>query len=387
MTTRTTEPRRTDAAPTPFTGTLRLGTRRSRLATTQSQWVADLLAERGHTVELVEIVTEGDVNAAPLTQIGGTGVFASALRRALHDGRIDLAVHSLKDLPVAPEPGLVVAAVPAREDPRDALCSRDGLTLEALPPGARVGTGSPRRAAQLAVRRPDLQIVPIRGNVETRLRRVGADLDAVVLACAGLARLGLRRHITQTLSTDVLLPAAGQGALALECRADRPDLVAALGALDDPRTRSAVEAERALLATLEAGCTAPIGAFARPEGQDGLQLDAFLGAQASLVATVSAEAVATGADAADGADSVDSVDGAGSGSGVAGSKPAVGSARRGSLAGTSDAATDLGRALAHRLLDEEPEAPPPVSGPGPTRTPSDARVSSADDTDQQECQT
>ncbi len=384
MTTRTTEPRRTDSAQAPFTGTLRLGTRRSRLATTQSQWVADLLAERGHPVELVEIVTEGDVNGAPLTQIGGTGVFASALRRALHDGRIDLAVHSLKDLPVAPEPGLVVAAVPTREDPRDALCARDGLTLEALPRGARVGTGSPRRAAQLAVRRPDLEIVPIRGNVETRLRRVGDDLDAVVLACAGLARLGLRGHITQTLPTDVLLPAAGQGALAVECRSDRPDLVTALGALDDPDTRAAVEAERALLATLEAGCTAPIGAFARPEGQTGLQLDAFLGAQASLVTTVSAEAVAAGADTVGLAATADAAD---AGSGAAVSTPAVGTALRDSLTGTWDAATDLGRALAHRLLDESPEAPPPVSGPGPTRTPSDARVSSADDTDQQECQT
>lgn len=258
--------------------TLRLGTRRSRLATTQSGWVADLLRARGHEVEFVEIATEGDVNLAPLTQIGGTGVFASALRHALRDGRVDLAVHSLKDLPTAPEPGLVVAAVPPREDPRDALCAREGLTLEELPAGARVGTGSPRRAAQLAVRRPDLRIVPIRGNVETRLARVGSgDLDAVVLAYAGLRRLGLTQHVTQVLEPEVMLPAAGQGALAVECRADRADVRELLGDIEDPPTRSAVAAERSLLATLEAGCTAPIGALARPEGIAGLRLEAFVG--------------------------------------------------------------------------------------------------------------
>lgn len=289
--------------PVPGLGTLRLGTRRSRLATTQSSWVADLLRARGHEVALVEIATEGDVNRAPLTQIGGTGVFASALRDALREGQVDLAVHSLKDLPSAPEPGLFIAAVPQREDPRDALCARDGLRLEQLPAGARVGTGSPRRAAQLAARRPDLTIVPIRGNVETRLRRVGdaathtdattttdtatstdaaatesGPLDAIVLAYAGLRRLGLTEHVTQVLEPDVMLPAAGQGALAVECRADRTDLVETLRDLDDPPTRAAVEAERALLATLEAGCTAPIGALARPDGQTGLLLEAFVGA-------------------------------------------------------------------------------------------------------------
>lgn len=257
---------------------LRLGTRRSRLATTQSEWVADLLRARGHAVVIVPIVTEGDVNSAPLTQIGGTGVFASAIRQALHEERIDLAVHSLKDLPVAPEPGLVIAGIPPREDPRDALCARDELTLEALPPGARVGTGSPRRVAQLRTRRPDLDIVPLRGNVETRLAAVAEGrLDAILLAYAGLTRLGLRSHVTQVLDTDVMLPAPGQGALAVECRVDREDVVAVLGEIDDAATRHATTAERALLAALEAGCTAPIGALAEPDGHTGLLLQAFAG--------------------------------------------------------------------------------------------------------------
>ena len=257
---------------------LRLGTRRRRLATTQSGWVADLLRSRGHAVEIVPIVTEGDVNAAPLTQIGGTGVFASAIRQALHEERIDLAVHSLKDLPVAPEPGLVIAGIPPREDPRDALCARDGLTLEALPAGARVGTGSPRRVAQLRTRRPDLDIVPLRGNVETRLQAVAdGRLDAILLAYAGLTRLGLRAHVTQVLPTQLMLPAPGQGALAVECRTDREDVVAVLRDIDDAATRRATSAERALLAALEAGCTAPIGALAVPDGETGLLLEAFAG--------------------------------------------------------------------------------------------------------------
>ncbi|MDO5711018.1 MAG: hydroxymethylbilane synthase, partial [Micrococcales bacterium] len=215
-------------------GPLRLGTRRSRLATTQSEGVADLLRAHGHEVQIVPIVTEGDLSAAPLTQIGGNGVFASAIRQALHEDRIDLAVHSLKDLPVAPEPGLVIAAIPVRVDPRDALCARDGLTLEALPAGARVGTGSPRRVAQLRTRRPDLDIVPLRGNVETRLKTVThGRLDAILLAYAGLTRLGLRAHVTQVLEATTMLPAPGQGALAVECRADRPEIVEALGAVDD----------------------------------------------------------------------------------------------------------------------------------------------------------
>ena len=242
---------------------LRLATRRSDLATTQAGWVADLLRAAGHDVELVTIVTEGDVSAAPLTQIGGTGVFASAIRTALREGRADLAVHSLKDLPSAPEPGLVIAAVPEREDPRDALVARDGHTLRTLPPGAKVGTGSPRRAAQLLVRRRDLTVVPIRGNVPTRLEHVASGrLDAVVLARAGLARLGRLDVITEVIDLADMLPAAGQGALAIECRADRGDVLAVVDPVADATAQACVQAERALLATLEAGCTAPIGAHA-----------------------------------------------------------------------------------------------------------------------------
>ncbi len=245
---------------------LRLGTRRSALARTQSAWVAARLAALGAPCELTEVITEGDVNQAPLTQIGGTGVFASALRQALLAGEIDLAVHSLKDLPVAPEPGLVVAAIPEREDVRDVLIAADpGVrSLADLPPGAVLGTGSPRRAAQLRQARPDLRCQPIRGNVGTRIGRVTrGELDGVVLAGAGLRRLGLTSQISGYLSTEVMLPAAGQGALAVECRADDERTVQVLAAIDDPATRVCVELERELLAALEAGCTAPVGAYAR----------------------------------------------------------------------------------------------------------------------------
>ena len=263
---------------------LRLGTRRSALATTQSGWVADLLRARGLDVELVEVVTEGDVNHAPLTQIGGTGVFASALRHALRAGEVDLAVHSLKDLPVLPEPGLVVAAVPPREDPRDVLVARDGLTLAQLPPGSRIGTGSPRRAAQLATHRPDLLVEPLRGNVDSRIRRVtDGVLDAVVLAGAGLRRLGRDAEITDVLPTEIMLPAPGQGALAVECRESDPEVLAVLATLEDAPTRAAVTAERALLRALEAGCTAPVGALALLHG-DRLTLSAFAGSDDGTLA-------------------------------------------------------------------------------------------------------
>ena len=263
--------------------TLRLGTRRSALATTQSSWVADRLRALGHDVELVEITTEGDVTPELLTSIGGTGVFASAIRQALHEGRIDVAVHSLKDLPTAPEPGLVVAAVPTREDSRDVLVAHDGLTLGELPPGSVVGTGSPRRTAQLAALGLGLEIRPIRGNVDTRIGFVTTGrLDAVVLARAGLARLGRLGEVTEVLDPIQVLPAPGQGALAVECRADRADVIAAVAPLDDPDTRACVLAERALLRTLEAGCTAPVGALAEVvEGDDGLELSlrAFAGTE------------------------------------------------------------------------------------------------------------
>lgn len=257
---------------------LRLGTRRSALAVTQSGQVADRLRGVGHDVELVDIVTVGDVSAAPLTSIGGTGVFVSALRTALRDGLVDLAVHSLKDLPVAPEPDLTLAAVPAREDPRDVVVAREGLTLAGLPAGSRVGTGSPRRAAQLAVARPDLAVMPVRGNVDTRIRLVrSGECDAVILAAAGLARLGRSEEASDVLDPALMLPAPGQGALAVECRSADAEVRRVLSGLDDAGTRLCTTAERSLLAALEAGCTAPVGALARLTGVDRLELTGFAG--------------------------------------------------------------------------------------------------------------
>lgn len=239
---------------------LRLGTRGSALAVGQSEQVADLLRARGHDVELVRIKTGGDVERGSLTRVGGIGVFAAELRTALLDGECDFAVHSLKDLPTAPVPGLMIAAVPDRADARDALVGLDGATLADLPAGATVGTGSPRRVAQLRALRPDLSFVDVRGNVGTRLARVAeGDLDAVVLAAAGLARLGLSDRITDLLP---ILPAPGQGALALECREGDLDIAAELCALDHGPTRAAVEAERSVLAGLGGGCAAPIAAWA-----------------------------------------------------------------------------------------------------------------------------
>ncbi|SNR84642.1 hydroxymethylbilane synthase [Geodermatophilus saharensis] len=257
------------------TATLRLGTRASRLAHTQSQTVADAVtAASGVPVELVHISTEGDRSAAAIAQLGGTGVFVTAIRRALLEGTVDVAVHSYKDLPTAPEPGLVVAAVPPREDPRDALVARDRLTLGELPPGSRVGTGAPRRVAQLRALGLGLEVVPIRGNVDTRMARVvPGDLDAVVLARAGLARLGRLDVVTEVLDPLQVLPAPAQGALAVECRADDERTLQLLAALDDPGTRAAVLAERTTLAALEAGCSAPVAAHAElAEGEDGPEL-------------------------------------------------------------------------------------------------------------------
>jgi hydroxymethylbilane synthase len=253
---------------------LRLGTRRSLLARTQSQWVAERLRACGHTVELVEVVTVGDVSNAPLATIGGTGVFVSALREALRNGDVDLAVHSLKDLPTAPAQGIALAALPPREDPRDALIARDGLTLAELPAGARVGTGSPRRAAQLAALGLGLSVVGVRGNIDTRMGRVRrGDLDAVVLARSGLLRIGRADAITEILDPMQMLPAPGQGALAVECRADDHATAEICASLDDQLTRACVLAERQLLADLEAGCAAPVGALAEwAEGDDGPEL-------------------------------------------------------------------------------------------------------------------
>jgi hydroxymethylbilane synthase len=254
---------------------LRLGTRGSALARAQASWVAAaILGQLGRKVELIEITTRGDRSAEPIPDLGGTGVFVSVLRDALTEGLVDLAVHSFKDLPTAPAPGLSIAAVPRREDPRDALVARDGLTLAQLPVGSSVGTGSPRRVAQLRALGYGLVPVPVRGNVDTRLAKVAAgEVDAVLLARAGLSRLDRLAEVTEVLDPLQMLPAAAQGALAVECRADDSELCQLLGILDDQDTRAAVTAERALLAALEAGCTAPVGALAEVAvGEDGPEL-------------------------------------------------------------------------------------------------------------------
>ncbi|HLU33972.1 MAG TPA: hydroxymethylbilane synthase [Natronosporangium sp.] len=253
--------------------TLRIGTRRSALATSQARTVADALAKAtGVPVELVEIVTPGDTSTAPVARLG-VGVFVSALRDALTAKEIDAAVHSYKDLPTAPADGLTVAAVPLRADPRDVLVARDGLTLAELPDGSRIGTGAPRRVAQLRALGRGLEPVPLRGNVDTRLRRVAdGDLDAVVLARAGLLRLGRAEVATEILDPAVMLPAPAQGALAVECRLEDTDLVDMLAVLDHPDTRAAVTAERALLSTLEAGCSAPVAGLAEADGPGRLRL-------------------------------------------------------------------------------------------------------------------
>ena len=300
------------------TSTLRLGTRGSALARTQSQAVADAItAATGTPVELVHIVTEGDRSSAAIAQLGGTGVFVAAIRRALLEGSVDLAVHSYKDLPTAAEPGLIIAAVPGREDPRDALVARDGLTLGELPSGSRIGTGAPRRVAQLRALGLGLDVVPIRGNVDTRLARVAGvgeqgDLDAVVLARAGLARLGRVGLVTEILDPLQVLPAPAQGALAVECRTSDARTRELLGRLEDATVRACVVAERSTLAALEAGCSAPVAAYAElAEGESGPEL--FLRASVTAI---------------DGSDAV-----------------------RGSITGPLPDAAALGRALATELLD------------------------------------
>lgn len=242
---------------------LRLGTRGSALATAQARLVAAAVTRAtGEDVDLVEISTAGDRSTVPVAQLG-VGVFVSALREALLAKEIDFAVHSYKDLPTAPADGLLIAAVPEREDPRDALVARHGRTLAELPSGAVVGTGAPRRIAQLHALGLPVRTVPVRGNVDTRLRRVAeGDLDAVILARAGLARLGRAGEITEIIDPLLMLPAPAQGALAVECRDDHAELVDALAALDHRPTRAAVIAERTLLAELEAGCSAPVAALA-----------------------------------------------------------------------------------------------------------------------------
>lgn len=255
---------------------LRVGTRASLLARTQSAQVADALrATVDREVILVDVTTEGDISAAPLVTLGGVGVFVGALREALLRGEVDVAVHSLKDVPTYPQDGVTLTAVPRREDPRDVVIARDGMTLGELPDGSKVGTGSPRRAAQLAALGLGLEIVAIRGNVETRIGKVtSGELDAVILARAGLARIDRLDEVTEVLDPLQMLPAPGQGALAVECRTEDAVLVEQVrSALDDVHTRAAVTAERSVLAGLEAGCTAPVGALAEiAEGEDGDEL-------------------------------------------------------------------------------------------------------------------
>lgn len=255
---------------------IRVGTRASALATAQAGTVADLVARlSGRQTELIPISTEGDRTSRPLVEVGGQGVFVSALREALVAGEVDVAVHSLKDLPTRSEPGIVIAAVPPREDPRDVVVARDAMTLAELPSGSKVGSGSPRRMSQVNALGLGLQLVPIRGNVDTRVGFVAdGTLDAVVLARAGLARLGRVEEATEVLDPLQVLPAPGQGALACECRADATQMRDLLAEhADDRATRVAVTAERSLLATLEAGCSAPVGALAvLAEGDHGEEL-------------------------------------------------------------------------------------------------------------------
>ncbi|MGW0020541.1 hydroxymethylbilane synthase [Rhodococcus sp. NPDC003382] len=297
--------------------TLRIGTRGSLLATTQAGTVRNALIAAGHPAELVIITTKGDVTAGPVQRIG-VGVFTAELREALLAGEVDLAVHSYKDLPTFQDPRLVIAAVPPREDPRDALVARDGLVLGELPPGSKVGTSAPRRRAQLAALGLGLDIQPLRGNIDTRLGKVeSGELDAIVIARAGLSRIGRTDRITESLEPVQMLPAPSQGALAVECRADDPEMIAVLAELDDPASRAAVDAERALLAELEAGCTAPVGALA--EVVESLDDDGRVFEELSVRGCAAA---------IDGSDAI-----------------------RASAVGPLERATELGRAVARELLD------------------------------------
>ncbi|ATE57564.1 hydroxymethylbilane synthase [Actinosynnema pretiosum] len=297
--------------------TLRIGTRGSALALAQTGIIADALRAAGAQVEIVTVSTPGDRSHAPIAEIG-VGVFTSALRDALAHGEVDVAVHSYKDLPTAPDTRLSLAAIPPREDPRDALVARDGLTLGELPPGSKVGTGSPRRATQLAALGLGLEILPIRGNIDSRMARVfDGELDAVVLARAGISRLGRVENITEVLDPIQMLPAPAQGALAIECRVDDVDTEHLLrSTLDDSASRAAVTAERAMLAALEAGCSAPVGALA--------DVVEDLDDEGAVVLRISLRGVVAAED---------------------------GDLLRASATGDLTAAEELGRALAAELLD------------------------------------
>ncbi len=248
---------------------IRLGTRASALARWQADWVAARLEELGTTVELVPITTTGDrEQRGPIGSLGSQGVFTKEIQRALLDDRIDLAVHSLKDLPTDPVDNLCLAVVPERETVRDALICREAPSLAELPAGSRIGSGSLRRQSQLLHHRPDLELLDIRGNVETRLAKLDdGQYDAIILAEAGLKRLGLADRITQLIDLEIMLPAVGQGALGLETRTDDDATRAALAPLDHPETHMAVVAERTMLAALHGGCLAPIAAWGRIEDE------------------------------------------------------------------------------------------------------------------------
>jgi hydroxymethylbilane synthase len=267
-----------------------LGTRSSALARWQAEWVAARLRACRYEVDLVPVTTTGDVLHGPLDQAGGVGVFTKELQHALLDGRIDLAVHSLKDLPTEPVAGLSVAATPPRESVRDALISRNGAKRMELAEGAVIGTGSLRRRAQLLHLRPDLQMAEIRGNVDTRLRKLDADeFDAIVLAEAGLRRLNFLPRVSDFFDPLEMLPAPGQGALGIEIRTEDDQTRTAVNALHDAATFAAVIAERSLLATLRGGCLAPVGAWARIAEDGALRLDAVV-----LSADGQTRALATG---------------------------------------------------------------------------------------------
>lgn len=247
---------------------IRIGTRGSKLALWQANWVASQLRTRGHDVHLEIISTQGDISTQPLSQVGGQGLFTKEIQRELLADRVDVAVHSLKDLPTQPIPGLLLAAVPERETTADVLVSSSGANFETLPAGSRIGTGSSRRAAQLRNWRGDVEVMEIRGNVDTRLAKLNAgDYDAIVLAAAGLTRLGLKDRITQVLPVERMLPAIGQGALGLECRESDDATRSALAELNHPASMAEVTAERALLLALLAGCLAPVAARATVSGE------------------------------------------------------------------------------------------------------------------------
>lgn len=253
---------------------IRIGTRGSKLARWQADWVTARLIELGIEVDVVLIRTTGDVTSGPIGQIGGQGVFTKAIQASLLNNEVDLAVHSLKDLPTEPIEGLSLAVTPERETIHDALIGRSASRLSELPPKSIVGTGSTRRRAQLLAARPDLNVQDIRGNVETRLQKLDdGEYDAIVLAAAGLTRLGLEGRITEVIPTDLMLPAVGQGALGLETRTDDQVTRELLQPLDHPTTHQAVVAERSLLRELRGGCMAPVAAWARAESGN-LVLDA-----------------------------------------------------------------------------------------------------------------